>query len=71
VKIYIVAKGNDDYLVNVGVHQVESYAIEQANDLMTFGEWSGSREFDTGYSSGIAWFRNDDFVFIETWELKY
>ena len=72
MKIYIVVNGDvSDGAENAGVHQVENYAIEQANELMSVGEWSEAQQFDTGYCSCITWFRNDDFVCIETWELEY
>lgn len=71
MKIYIVVQGDYYYADNVGVHQVESYAIEQANELMAVGEWSEVEQFDSDLRSYTSWFRNDDFVCIETWELKY
>lgn len=77
MKVWVVSRGDDYYSENIGVHQVESYAYDQANAEMQLGEWGapytheGKGAPDVPYIKAVTFLRGGDFVSIEEFEVKY
>lgn len=75
MKIWIVVQGElDEGYAIKGVHQVEAFAEEQVDKLMSCGEWErivGVRFDDDGPDRAWHWERGRDFVELQEWELSY
>lgn len=78
MKVWVVSHGDSLFAENIGVHQLEDFAFNQANEEMAIGEWedpyihiSDGTDEDVRYIKATTWLRGDDFVSIEEFEVKY
>lgn len=67
----MVVVGDDTYSENIAAHQLESKAYEQANELMRNGVWGDIYTNTDGDVTHNTWLKNDQFVSVEEWELRY